>query len=94
MPVQDDRESPEEDGPLSAEDLITGAEVATYYKVDDGTVRKWRLNGRIPFIPKPGGRRYLYPRWLIQPGARRRDWWDRHGQQEQQQGQHDEPGSE
>lgn len=86
MAVQDSGDRPEAAGPDTADDFVSGRVVAKFYKVNPATVRKWRLNGQIPYVPKPGGNRYLYPRWLVEAGAKRRDWWENLQQQEAQDG--------
>jgi excisionase family DNA binding protein len=51
-------------------DLMTTAEVASYFRVDSSTVRRWRLDGLGPEFVKIGSV-YRYPRlaldeWIAQ----------------------------
>jgi hypothetical protein len=75
MQVQDEQGRPEEAGTPRAE-WVTAQQVAAYYHVNVATVGRWRKAGKIPYLAKPSGKRYLYPRWLIEQGAQMADWWN------------------
>lgn len=76
MQVQDEQGRPEAAGPPHAGDWVTAAEVAAYYRVNVATVGRWRRDGKIPYLPMPSGKRFRYPKELIEQGARMADWWN------------------
>jgi helix-turn-helix protein len=48
-----------------ARENYTPKEVAALFRVDVATVARWRRAGKITGIELPGGRRWMYPRHLI-----------------------------
>jgi excisionase family DNA binding protein len=42
---------------MTAERLLTAAEVAALFRVGTVTVGRWALSGRLPSVRTPGGRR-------------------------------------
>jgi hypothetical protein len=62
-------------GPHRAGKWVSAQDVADFYQVNVATVGRWRRAGQIPYLPKPSGKRYLYPQELIEEGARMADWW-------------------